>query len=106
MEIAEKIKMLRRHYRLSQEELASIAHVTKAAVSLWELGNTNNLKTGAVKAICEHYPELNPVWFLGDRNMFRSRDSERSLLDRVVGKLKTLDDSQLRKVEMFIDEFL
>lgn len=106
-EIAERIKRLREHYHLSQEDLAGVAHVTKAAVSLWELGKTENLKTGAIKNICQTFPELNPAWFLGgDSPMFLQRREELDLVATISNKLETLDEASLRKVLRFIEDFL
>lgn len=42
--MGERIKLLREAKNLSQEGLGQILGVSRAAVSLWELGNTKNIK--------------------------------------------------------------
>jgi len=106
-EVSERIKRLRSYYNLSQEDLAGIAHVTKAAVSRWEKGEINNLKTGAIKKICDYYPTLNPSWFLGgDAPMFLPTRECLELSAKIHDKLDNYTEDQLKKLLKFMDEFL
>ena len=105
--IAERIRHLREHYNLSQEDLACIARVTKAAVSRWERSEIQNLKSTSIKNICDYYPELNPAWFLGgSAPMFRPKKEELDLAMTISNRLDTLNEAQLRKLLRFMEEFL
>lgn len=51
--LAERIAARRRELGLTQTDLASIAGVSKAAVSYWETGDTKNLKNEHLFAIAD-----------------------------------------------------
>lgn len=48
-----RIKTLREAKGLTQEELAHELGVTRAAVSLWELDQTKNIKNVTFRALCQ-----------------------------------------------------
>lgn len=54
MGVRENIIRLRELTGLTQEQLADIAGVSRAAVSLWEIGNTEP-RMGAVQALADHF---------------------------------------------------
>lgn len=106
-EVAKRIKCLREHYQLSQDALAEIAGVTKAAVSRWEQGENANLKSNTIKKICAHYPEINPAWLLGgDVPMLKPSEKAQDLASKLSDRLGWLNEEQLMKLERFMDEWL
>lgn len=106
-EIGERIKNLRERYNLTQEELAEIAKVTKAAVSRWEKGESRTLKSSTIKNICNHFKEINPAWFLGgDTPMLLQSKEAQNLAMIISNKLDRLDEHDLKKILKFIEEFL
>lgn len=54
MGVRENIIRLRELTGLTQEQLADIAGVSRAAVSLWEIGNSTP-RMGAVQALADHF---------------------------------------------------
>lgn len=54
MSIGNNIKILRKKYGLSQQDLADIAGVTNKAVSTWE-SNTKEPRMGAIEKIANHF---------------------------------------------------
>ncbi|WP_232229177.1 helix-turn-helix transcriptional regulator [Paenibacillus zanthoxyli] len=52
--IAENLKILRKRYGLTQQELAEIAGVTNKAVSAWESG-ISEPRMGAIERISRHF---------------------------------------------------
>lgn len=52
--LSDNIKMLRRRYSLTQEELGSIAGVSDKAVSTWE-NSVAEPRMGAVRKIADHF---------------------------------------------------
>lgn len=54
MSIRDNIKKLRDLTGATQEDLADIAGVTRAAVSIWEMGSTEP-RMGAIQRIADHY---------------------------------------------------
>lgn len=52
--ISENLKILRKRYGLTQQELADIAKVTNKAVSAWESG-TSEPRMGALERISKHF---------------------------------------------------
>jgi len=54
MGVRENIVKLRRLTNVTQQELADIAGVSRSAVSLWEIGESEP-RMGAVQAIADHF---------------------------------------------------
>lgn len=54
MGIRENIVLLRKHFKVTQEELASVAGVTRGAVSQWE-GGFSEPRMGAIQKIADHF---------------------------------------------------
>lgn len=54
MSVKDNIKRLRELANITQEDLASIADVSRSAVSLWEIG-TSEPRMGAVQRIADHF---------------------------------------------------
>lgn len=54
MGVQENIVKLRRLTNVTQQELADIAGVSRSAVSLWEIGDSEP-RMGAVQAIADHF---------------------------------------------------
>lgn len=54
MGVRENIIKLRRLTNVTQQELANIAGVSRSAVSLWEIGDSEP-RMGAVQAIADHF---------------------------------------------------
>lgn len=52
--IADNLKILRKRYGITQEELAEIAGVTNKAVSSWETG-AKEPRMGAIERISRHF---------------------------------------------------
>ena len=105
--VAKRIKMLRQLKGLSQVDLAEIAGVTNAAVSRWEKGESSSLKTATIQRIIDKYPEISPAWFMGfDTPMLAQTDEERSIIEVINHKLERLNESQLKKVSNFIDDYI
>lgn len=52
--ISDNLKILRKRYGLSQQELAEIAGVTNKAVSAWETGKKEP-RMGAIERISKHF---------------------------------------------------
>lgn len=85
MGIKENIKILRKRYDLTQEELAEIAGVTHKAVSTWELG-TKEPRMGAIEKIANHFGlkkshiiEENGMDFT-DINVFELSNEDREII--------------------------
>lgn len=68
MEISNKIIALRELYDLTQVQLGSIAGVSGAAVSAWELGDRSP-KLGSIKKICNHF-QIDLSRFVDDENNY------------------------------------
>jgi transcriptional regulator with XRE-family HTH domain len=51
--MGERIKVLREAKGLTQTQLAKLVGVSRAAVSLWELGNTKNIKNVTMLALVQ-----------------------------------------------------
>ena len=54
MSVADNIKRLRKLTKISQDDLAKIVGVSRAAVSLWEIGKTEP-RMGAIQTIADHF---------------------------------------------------
>ena len=54
MGIRENIVLLRKHFGVTQEELAKIAGVTRGAVSQWE-GGFSEPRMGAIQKMADHF---------------------------------------------------
>lgn len=51
--LGQRIKRLREERKLSQQQVATAADVSRVAVTKWESGQTANLKLGNLLSICE-----------------------------------------------------
>lgn len=71
--LGQRIKRLREERKLSQQQVATAADVSRVAVTKWESGQTANLKLGNLLSICELFDVAVEDLIRGERATKSSR---------------------------------
>lgn len=113
----ERLKLLRKTLKLSQEEFGNRIGVTKASISRLESG-INKITDQMEKSICREF-NVEPRWFKnGEGDMFASSDDDvMVMIDRIMTgedefrknlfkTFATADEEDLKALEHMIDFFL
>lgn len=111
----ERLKILRKEKKLSQEEFGKKLGVTKASISRLESG-INNLTEQMLKSICREF-NVNYLWLTeGIGEMFSDNESEimaqidyimtgeNDIAKRTFKAFAKLDESEWAVIEKIIDE--
>lgn len=69
MEINEALRRFREHQKIEQAELAKVLNTYRPQISLYETGK-REMKSGQIKAICEHY-NVSADYLLGLTDEYR-----------------------------------
>lgn len=73
MNICERLKLLRKHFKLNQQEFADKLKVAKITVAKWET-NASNLSENRALLICEKF-NVNYDWLMnGNGDMFKPKE--------------------------------
>lgn len=80
--LGQRIKRLREERKLSQQQVATAAGVSRVAVTKWESGQTANLKLGNLLSICELFNVSVEELIRGERATKREK-SAAGLTDEV-----------------------
>ena len=104
--IARRIKEIRTEAGLTQKQFADLFGITASGVSRWEQGETSNTKRETLNLMSEKFG-VNPMWILGFDELKEKRTvAEDDLVGQIEKKLAKMDETKLRKVIRFMDEFL
>ena len=98
--IADKILLLRRTSKLTQEEFAEKTNLDRRTVARAEDGK-HRPSAETMELIAEAFSI--PTSYFFDNSVYKSDISKTALLYEINSKLNTLSKSNLRKVSMFID---
>lgn len=73
MNTADRLKALRKHFKLNQQEFADKLKMAKITVAKWET-SASNLPTNTALLICEKF-NVNYDWLMnGDGDMFKPKE--------------------------------
>ena len=104
--IASRIKEIRITAGMKQGEFGALFGVSPSGVSRWELGETSNMKREVLVKMSERF-HVNPLWIMGfDVPKMARTQKESELEQQITDKLVWLNESQLRKLLKFMEEFL
>lgn len=100
MSVKENITKLRDLSGLTQEEIASIAGVSRAAVSLWEIGKSEP-RMGAVQKLADHFHirKANIIEDGGMDNAYAAKDG--SICFHTVGSIGPLTSEEMTLVSLY-----
>lgn len=105
-DIRKRIETIRMERKLTQEQLAAIAGVSKGTVSRWESGEIKTLRVDKIKKIADACG-YNPLWIMGlNVGKAPQSDSTREKIDLIYEKLTAMSEEEVIKVLKFIEEFL
>ncbi len=97
----ERLKLIRRHFRLSQESFAGRLGIKRSAISNYEIGR--NVPIDAVVSLICHEFNVNETWLrTGEGEMFDQQ--EESIIDRLCAELHASElDAEIIRAYFRID---
>lgn len=99
--IGDQLKKLRKHFNLSQQDLADRLLLNKSSISLFE-NNKRDLSQRTLTSICEEF-NVTEIWLrTGDGEMFQSESENLSLLNNIIQELNLSDISLLSSINKLI----
>lgn len=97
----ERIKLIRKEAKLSQEEFGNRIRITKSSVSLLESGR-NNPSEQTIRLICREF-SINEEWLrTGEGEMFRVLPEEDELSVYIEELLDGVDDKVHKAIRAFL----
>lgn len=99
MSVADNIKRLRELTEISQDDLAKVIGVSRAAVSLWEIGKTEP-KMGSVQAIADHF-HIKKANIIEEGGMDHMAVSLSGRLYEIDPNVVELSDAELELINLF-----
>jgi len=102
----QRIKELRSRLGISMEELSRRSGIALSSISRWESGVTPTIKISSISKMADSCG-VNPLWLLGYDVPFEARTEQEAELERKLCDYATqLNEKQLEKVILFIEQFL
>lgn len=97
------IKILRKNFDMTQDELATLLNVNKSSVQKYESGAVSNLKRDTIRTLCTHFKI--PPWVLifpelvENEEVINKMQYENHLLENVEFLLTLNDDGKEKVLE-------
>lgn len=120
MELHDRIKLIRKHFRLTQDEFGKVLGVSRDVIGNIELNRLSKpeAKEPIIKLICKEF-SVDYIWLTtGEGTMFSENDDDTmELIDRIMtgenefhkNLFKTFarfDEADLKALEHLIDKFI